>query len=409
MSIPHTTGSSQGNDGLITDRERKLPSPHALNMYSTQQDARNLDATRVSNSQAIVLTTDQTAPKLNSESPAESQANSKREEEEAANDATQQHRHHHHHHHPSHEDPKRLLSSSNKQNDGTVALTSSQKSPSLGIVTLKRTIEELYPRRRHLGTIMYNPTTTWTTLQIEQLHGLKPEDKDWLLKCQKQYNARASRDDTVEEEIYIPMIPPLSEAYVNSFIDVKIPYKFIKLHINALAAGKVQRRRELWGGSADIYTDDSELLSVLTHLGLFENKMDLTNINPLWTPKDVVRPLLVHYDEDGVELLDLSVTLLLLPPLKRYHGFYRNGINSRSWDGDSPHDGLSYGVFSVKWETYQTSADERSLYKWAQKEDILDKEFEQGLLKAGSGWKFDVGYYKQLKAKFANLEQKGKT
>lgn len=269
---------------------------------------------------------------------------------------------------------------------------------------LNKIIGELFPRRRHLGTIVYNPTTTWSTLQISQLHGLDQADKDRLLEIQGEYNHRLSQNYTEEEKTYIPVIPPLPEAYVNSYIDVKIPYKFVKEHLSLFISGKVQRRRELWGGFGDIYTDDSDVLSVLTHLGLFNNALDLSGTNPSWTAKDVARPLNVYHDEDGFELLDLSVTLLLLPPLLQYHGFYRNGINSRSWLGDSPHDGLSYGVFSIKWETYLASIGERNLYKWALKEDAVNREYEKALLNSGFGWKFDINHYRQLKQKYKTLE-----
>lgn len=320
-----------------------------------------------------------------------------------------QHHHHHHHHHISHEAGMQPYASETEENGLLKAQTAEKPvshEPKMDRTSLNKIIEDLFPRRRHLGTIMYNPTTTWSTLQINQLHGLGLEDKSRLLEIQQEYNRRISQSYAFEEQTYVPVIPPLSEAYVNSFIDVKIPYKFIKEHLSSSISGKVQRRRELWGGFGDIYTDDSDILSVLTHLGLFNNALDLSGTNPSWAQKDVVRPLKVHYDDDGFELLDLSVTLLLLPPLLQYHGFYRNGINSRSWLGDSPHDGLSFGVFSIKWETYLSCIDERNLYKWAQKEDAVDRDYEKALLDSGTGWKFDSNYYKQLKRKYSSLEDK---
>lgn len=278
------------------------------------------------------------------------------------------------------------------------------RAPKIDRTSFEKAIEELFPNKRHLGTIVYNPTTTWSTLQIDQMHGLKPEDKSRLLEIKQEYEHRVSQTYTKEEHMYIPVIPPLPESYVNSFVEVKIPYKYVKEHIILSMSGKVQRRRELWGGLSDIYTDDSDILSVLTHLGLFNNSLDLSATNPSWAHKDVIRPLKVYHDEDGFELLDLSVTILLLPPLLRYHGFYRNGINSRSWLGDSSHDGLSYGVFNLKWETLLTFIDERNLYKWSLKEDAIDRDYEKKLLESGSGWNFDRNHYKELKERYLKLD-----
>lgn len=264
---------------------------------------------------------------------------------------------------------------------------------------LETLCSEVFPQRHHLGTIIYNPTTTWESLQVEQLHGLQEHDKQRLLQIKADYADRAAERFSDEREAYIPVIPPLTTAYINSFLEVKIPYKFIKKFINGMSA--FQNRRELWGGVGGLYSDDSDLLSVLSHLGLFEDKLDLTDFNPDWKPSDVVRPLKAQVDEDGVVLLDLSVTLLMMPTLEKYHGFYRNGINSRSWLSDSIHDGLSYGVYAVKWETYLNSMSERSLSKLAQREFVLDKDAEEQLLKEKNGWLFDYKYYKQLKDKIA--------
>lgn len=319
------------------------------------------------------------------------------------------HPHQPHAHHLSQDEASQPSASETRENGPVKSqevVKSANQGPRMDRKGLNKVIDDLFPRRRHLGTIMYNPTTTWSTLQIEQLHGLDWEDKSKLLEIQRGYHQRISENYAVEEETYIPVIPPLPEAYVNSFIDVKIPYRFVKEHLSSSISGKVQRRRELWGGFGDIYTDDSELLSVLTHLGLFNNALDLSGTNPSWAPKDIIKPLQIHYDNDGFELLDLSVTLLLLPPLLQYHGFYRNGINSRSWLGGSHHDGLSFGVFTVKWETYLASIDERNLYKQAQIEDAADRDYEKALLNSGTGWKFDGTYYKQLKEKYAKLDDK---
>lgn len=313
------------------------------------------------------------------------------------------HNHHHHHHHRPLED---FVNGNGKQLAEIPKRVKRAKGPPVVLdkTTLRDLLDDLYPHRHHLGTILYSPTTTWATLQIEQLHGLREHDRQRLLDIRSGWEARLEERYTSEKLAYIPMLPPLTEAYINCFVEVKIPYKHIKQFLEQMSEGKVQRTRELWGGAGGLYTDDSNLLSVLCHLGLFSGNFNLTDCNDTWTKADVVRPLVVKRDSDGVELLDLSVTLLMLPTIKQYHGFFRNGINSRSWIGDSVHDGLSFGVFSVKWETYVSSLSERNLRKIAQRENMDDREAEEDLLTARKGWKFDYKCYKELKEKFSTME-----
>ena len=72
-------------------------------------------------------------------------------------------------------------------------------------------------------------------------------------------------------------------------------------------------KRELWG--TEVYTDDSDLVCVLRHLGhTFSNE-------------------------------DLCVDLLILPQLRAYQGSLKSGLVSRSWD---KHDGISYMVLNIK-------------------------------------------------------------
>lgn len=74
---------------------------------------------------------------------------------------------------------------------------------------------------------------------------------------------------------------------------------------------KLIDQRALWG--TDVYTDDSDLLAVLKHLGYSFSKHN-----------------------------DVCVKILLLPPLKQYKGCLRNDISSRNWT--TKHDGISYMV-----------------------------------------------------------------
>lgn len=270
-------------------------------------------------------------------------------------------------------------------------------------------LKYLFPTRKHLGSIVYNPTTTWATLQIEQLHGIDKNDKIRLLEIQSRFIERLNDPYRHEKVEYIPCLPPFSEAYINCFVEMKIPYKFIKEFLEDCESGRIQRKRELWGGVGGIYTDDSDILSVLKHLGVFDNNADLTEINESWKQEHIVRPLNIHKDGDGVELLDLSVTLLLLPTLKQYYGFFKNDINSRSWLGEQPHNGLSFGVWNIKWETYNTFSGDRYVRKRAQREYETDREAQQAIVENGKGWRFDYKCYKELKTKFMKLDAEKKT
>ncbi|OBA22518.1 Rxt3-domain-containing protein [Metschnikowia bicuspidata var. bicuspidata NRRL YB-4993] len=252
-------------------------------------------------------------------------------------------------------------------------------------------LPRVLPSRRNLGTIVYNPTTTWETLQIKQLHGLRKQDLDMLVRMQSEYMERKNNSAGEMNTVYIPVIPHLSDAYINCFLEVKIPYVHIKDFLKSHSQGQVERKRELWGGYAGIYTDDSDLLYVLCHLGLFNNSLDLTECNAEWVPSDVTRPATVHRDQDGIELLDLSVTLLLLPSLNAYKGFYRNRLNSRSWQSSAAvHSGLSIAVHNVKWETFLLSTADRALNKRAVSEYIDDRNASTQILEQKNGWKLDL-------------------
>lgn len=265
------------------------------------------------------------------------------------------------------------------------------------------TIATYFPRRRHLGTIIYNPTTTWELLQIESLHGISDHDKQLLADSKNQFIARMQESHGSDRVSYIPVIPPLSSANINCYLEVKIPYKFIKEYLDLRAIGKAQRKRELWGGAGGLYTDDSDLLSVLDHLGLFEDNLDLSEIRSDWKKEDVIRPAVVHKDDDGLDLLDISVTVLMLPTLKKYYGYYKNGINSRSWISDDVHDGLSFGVYNVKYETYSVYAGERDMQKRAQREFLQDRCSQQENIERGRGWQFDAKCYRELKERIAKM------
>ena len=103
---------------------------------------------------------------------------------------------------------------------------------------------------------------------------------------------------------------------------------------------------QLWG--TDIYTDDSDPLLALQHVGFFDrsNFYDLKKLTPanLSNFNDVIGD-----DGDGkVSEYDLEVTVLLLDTLGGYIGTDRFGICSRDWYGVAPHDGLSFGIYQIE-------------------------------------------------------------
>lgn len=339
------------------------------------------------------------------------------------------HHHHHHHHHrrqhsnqsqPQEEQPvaeKEAAAEAEAEAQNGAIEEKANGKPETEVVKNEKTapyvlnkgplnelLREVYPKRKHIGSIVYNPTTTWESLQIDTLR-IDEHHRKQLHEIQQKYVERCGESYHSADKEYIPCLPPLTEAYVNCFVEVKIPYKYIKEFLEKCNNEQVQRKRELWGGAGGIYTDDSDILAVLKHLGIFDNNADLTDIKENWKKEEIVKPLVVHKDADGVDLLDLSVTLLILPTLKQYYGFYKNGLNSRSWLGEEPHSGLSLGVWGVKWETYNSYAGDKAIRKRAQREFEDDREVQRSIIENGRGWRFDSKCYRKLKNKFTKLSE----
>lgn len=284
------------------------------------------------------------------------------------------HHHHHHHHHYHHRldnssESTPLANTTNgstkRKNDETEPLKPHRQlfkrrpTPKLNLEPINQIIKELFPQRHFLGTLIYNPTTTWETLQTAELYGLKPELQNRFNEIKQEFIVR-KKYQPFGGIRYIPTLPPLPSEYINTIIEVKIPFRHIILFKQDIANELITR--ELWGGASGIYTDDSDILQVLMHLGLFNNTIDLSIWNKKWTTKDLIKPLQSQLDnnDDGTNFGidkdvygDLSVEILLLPNLPKYYGFYQNGINSRSWL-ISYHSGLSFAVYNVKWETRKT-------------------------------------------------------
>lgn len=327
--------------------------------------------------------------------------------------------HHHHHHHPQQHlvqttDQSQDLARSDANSVPATILEQRQSHAEdhkgyididkLGIV---KVIEDFFPHRRNIGSVVYNPTTTWLTLQTEALVGLKPEHQERFLDIKINFSEQVRHDK--RQIKYIPVIPPLPFEYINNTIEVKIPYRYIKIFKELLDHNHEDFKRELWGGAGGVYTDDSDILSILVHKGLFTNTMDLSDWNQTWNAqKDFIRPQLISHtanetadeQDDGI-YGDLSVEILLLPTLPHYHGFFANGINSRSWTGHDRHDGLSLAVCNIKWESFGSYMRDKSLFKISELELYNDMEILREQHQHNS-WRFDTQRFSEIKKKYGS-------
>lgn len=141
-----------------------------------------------------------------------------------------------------------------------------------------------------------------------------------------------------------PFLPGYGLDMINHLIEVKISYEDLQASIQLKDSPRTMNN-EIWG--TDIHTDDSDPILVLRHCGLSPNDVNGTCRTPanLHNPDNIVGTV----PPTGTPF-EVEVQLLLLPPLQKYSASRRYGISSRQWgDGVSvPHDGLSYGVYSIK-------------------------------------------------------------
>ncbi|CAZ82593.1 unnamed protein product [Tuber melanosporum] len=161
-----------------------------------------------------------------------------------------------------------------------------------------------------------------------------------------------------------PLLPRF-EGRENCIFQVRIPRRFL----SAEQRRDVHRRRCVWG--TEVYTDDSDVLGVLVHLGKVPGVLpegatpdlvaetgcrkttsrgDITNM--LSTIPSPVRKKGkgAHAADEGPTIQpgkDLIVNLLILPTLQKYTGSVRNALKSRSWN--TIHDGMSYSIWDMEW------------------------------------------------------------
>lgn len=179
---------------------------------------------------------------------------------------------------------------------------------------------------------------------------------------------------------------PRFEGRENCIFQIRIPRRYLYERERA----EVCRRRWLWG--SDVYTDDSDVLAVLIHLGKIppalpegvEPEMVLAPQGAVVEEKEVGRkggkaaakgkgvvngsslhaaPSSSTMKTNGTTTTnftstsaapngylninkDIVVDILILPPLEKYSTTVRNAVKSRAWS--KQHDGMSYMVHEVK-------------------------------------------------------------
>ncbi|KAK6359313.1 hypothetical protein TWF696_000476 [Orbilia brochopaga] len=144
---------------------------------------------------------------------------------------------------------------------------------------------------------------------------------------------------------------------------------------------RVCSKRLLWG--TEVYSDDSNVLAVLIHLGYLPGVRDGQEIVEYASAHDSVVAKLSAPKRRGAtarqreiaammaeglpkpapkipEKKDLLVKIVICGNLKRYSSSVRYGLKSRSWER---HDGMSFMVEDVKWveENYAGFADKRGV------------------------------------------------
>lgn len=177
-------------------------------------------------------------------------------------------------------------------------------------------------QRRHLGTLYYH------------LQGTGSFDENSLETEELSFPY-----DSISTSVPPPFLPLFTNNEINCLLTIKLSYEDIQTALGTTTVNHRVQNNEVWG--TEIYTDDSDILLVLRHCGVIPSANSKTrtpaNISNCDQVSGVFPP--------GNAPYDLSVDILLLPPLQKYTSTERHGIHSREWD--TWHDGLSFGVYSV--------------------------------------------------------------
>ncbi|EPY49724.1 transcriptional regulatory protein Rxt3 [Schizosaccharomyces cryophilus OY26] len=138
----------------------------------------------------------------------------------------------------------------------------------------------------------------------------------------------SSGNEPVAQFVYTPWFElPLLYNAIGKFIRIEIDAKWLNAAINPRLS-----KREIWG--TDVYTDDSDIVTILAHCGYFSLFKPLTKI--------------------------AVVDLFILPPLIGYKGTRKNQIESRSWT--SRQDGVSLKVKNHEWKSPEPTVFETAMH-----------------------------------------------
>lgn len=176
--------------------------------------------------------------------------------------------------------------------------------------------------------------------------------------------------DYVELSMPRPFVPGYGRDKINRLVTIKVSYEDLKNSVDRTNSPR-SLNNELWG--CQIYTDDSDPILALRHCGISideNNGLERTpaNLNNSDNIQGTIPP-------EGTPF-DLEVDLLLLPTLQSYESVELHGVRSRSWgiDTETPHDGLSYGIYCIRVTTRDTTtqnidADRHHIRPWSNWKD----------------------------------------
>ncbi len=141
----------------------------------------------------------------------------------------------------------------------------------------------------------------------------------------------------------LTLLPNNLQDFINCLITIRIEKKFLNFNNENVL------KRKLWG--TEIYTDDSNLIAVLYHMGYLWDINNNNNKNDDDDDDDDDSEInhdtrKVNKGEEFRGIGDCIVTIQILPRLKSYIGCFKNGINSRNWKTN--HDGSSFKIYNVE-------------------------------------------------------------
>ncbi|PNS16751.1 hypothetical protein CAC42_4715 [Sphaceloma murrayae] len=285
--------------------------------------------------------------------------------------------HHHHHHHGNHVHPA--------HHHHHTKPTHSPPAPEIHIRNQEVFELALSKPRVHLGSALYEPNLSL------------PSKKRALLDTKHLFASSPTP---------IPFFPERE----NSTFTIRVPRSYLLSATDAisdaqsLAGGleEICERRAVWG--TEIYTDDSDVVAAAVHSGWIKGDFGEWN-------EDIRDLFAEHEGTNGtngdaashavVDKLDkkpshpcpvpadrdMHVTIVILPPLKKYEGTTMNFLKSRTWDGD--HDGMSFIIQRIDF----VDEGQRSRFvgrgigakKQRAREEMRRREAAESLLGLGTG------------------------